>query len=115
MFNFAQWLMPIWVSIRAAPKEERDPCPVFVPAVWWQGCDLMKDPRFRIINRACFFSVACLSVEEMCDLQERFRLRAKGLDHWERDSNRLDRELAKQENNGRWWVVSVYEWESGLD
>lgn len=51
----------------------------------------------------------------MCALQHRFRTRAKGLDHWQRDSDPLDSLLAGPRNRGRWWVVTVYEWESGLD
>ena len=103
------------MTIRAAPKEDGDSCIVISSAVWWWGWDLMEDPRFRVIDPVYFYSVACLSVKEMCELQERFRPRAEGLDHWKRDSDRLDRELQGAENYGRWWVVSVYEWESGLD
>lgn len=107
--------MPIWVAIRAAPKEDGDSCVVFNPAVWWRGSDLMEDPRFRITDPAYFYSIACLDLKEMRDLQNRFRPRAEGLDHWKRDSDRLDKELGDPENTGRWWLVSVYEWESGLD
>jgi hypothetical protein len=107
--------MPINVTIRAAPLKDGDSCPVFNPAVWWRGWDLMEDPRFRVTDPTYFYSVACLRVDEMRELQERFRPRAEGLDHWKRDSDRLDRELQGAENYGRWWVVSVYEWESGLD
>ncbi len=106
--------MPIEVSLRAVPKGDGDPCPAFNTAVWWRGGDLMKDPRFRVTDPVYFYS-ACLSVDEMRELQEGFRPRAEGLDHWKRDSDRLDRELQSAENYGRWWVVSIYEWESGLD
>jgi hypothetical protein len=107
--------MPIWVNIRAAPQQDGESCSFFNPAVWWWGWDLMRDPRFRVIDPFYFHSVACLGLKEMRELQERFRPRAEGLDHWKRDSDRLDEELANPENSGRWWVVSVYEWESGLD
>ena len=107
--------MPIWVSLHGAPKEDGDSCPVFNPAVWWPGWELIKDARFRVTDSAYFYSVACLSVDEMGELQDRYRHRAEGLDHWKRDSDRLDRELAGAENYGRYWVVSVYEWESGVD
>jgi hypothetical protein len=57
----------------------------------------MKDPRFRVTDPIYFYSVAFLDLEEM------------------RESDRLDNELGNRENGGHWWVVSVYEWESGLD
>jgi hypothetical protein len=75
----------------------------------------MKDPRFRVTDPIYFYSVAFLDLEEMRELQGRFRSRAEGLDHWKRESDRLDNELGNRENGGHWWVVSVYEWESGLD
>jgi hypothetical protein len=102
--------MPMWVNIRAAPQKDGEPCPFFNPAVWWRGLNLMGDPRFRVIEPDYF--VACLSVKEMRELQERFRPRASGVDHWDRDVERLDKELRK---DGRWWVVSIYEWDSGYD
>ena len=107
--------MPIWVSVRAAPKEDGDACPVFNPAVWWKAKDLMEDPRFRVTDRIYWYSIACLDQKDMRELQERFRPRAQSIDHWRRDSDRLDALLADRENSGRWWVVTVYEWESGLD
>jgi hypothetical protein len=75
----------------------------------------MKDPRFRIIDPAYFYAVACLSVDEMRELQSQYRPRAEGLDHWKDGSDRLDSELQGGENSGRWWLVSVYEWESGVE
>lgn len=51
----------------------------------------------------------------MREFQDRFRSRAKGIDHWERDSDQPDNLLADPENEGRWWVVTVYEWESGVE
>lgn len=107
--------MPIAVTIRAVPMKDGDSCPVFNPAIWWQGWDLMKDPRFRVIDPACYYSVGCLDVEDMRELQERYRPPAAGLDHWQRDSDRLDNELRGAARYGRWWVVTVYEWESGVD
>ena len=107
--------MGIEVVIRAAPKEDGDPCLVFDPVYWWRGRDLMGDSRFRVIDPAYFYSIACLSGKEMIELQERFRPRAEGLDHWKLDSDRLDSELGNPRNNGRWWVVSVFEWDRGLD
>jgi|SRR5581483_19026 len=107
--------MPIRVTIRAAAMEDREPCAVFCPAIWWPGWDLMKDPRFRVIDPAYFYSVACLSVKEMRELQDRYRPRAEGLEHWKRDCDRLDRELEGADNYHRWWLVAVYEWESGVE
>ena len=107
--------MPIRVTIRAVPKEDGETCSVFNPAIWWPGWDLMKDVRFRVVDPVYFYSVACLSVDEMRELQDQYRPRAEGLDHWKIGSDRLDSELRRAENRGRWWLVSVYEWESGVE
>lgn len=103
------------VTIRGAPREDGDTCPVFQPASWWDPYDLMKDSRFRITDRGYHYSVACLNREEMSELQEKFRPRAEGIDHWKRDSDLLDANLTGHANNDRWWLVTLYEWDSGVD
>ena len=75
----------------------------------------MRDPRFRILDPAYWHSIACLDQTDMRQLQNHFRPRAEGIAHWRRDSDRLDSLLADPQNGGRWWVVSVYEWESGIE
>lgn len=107
--------MPLWVSIRGAPIIDRDECPVFNPAVWWKAEDLLGDGRFRVLDPIFHHSVASLTREEMRDLQERFRPLAEGVAHWKRDSDRLDSSLRDRETSGRFWVVSVYEWQSEFD
>jgi len=104
----------IRVTIRGAPREDGDPCPVFQPA-WWHPYDLVKDSRFRVVDPVYYYSVASLNRQEMRELQERFRPHTERVDHWKRDSDQLDRNLTDHANNERWWLVSVYEWESGVE
>jgi hypothetical protein len=106
--------MPIGVGIRSTPQEDGDHCAFFNNAVWWNSRDLMEDPRFRQMNPSCWFSVACLNTEEMRELQDRYRYTGN-LEHFKQDSDRLDSLLADINNVGPWWVVEVYEWETGLD
>jgi hypothetical protein len=108
--------MPLWVSIRGAPMTEGDSCPVFNPAVWWRAESLIDDIRFRLIDGVCHYSIACLSRDEMRDLQERFRFPYSEITkHWMFESDRLDSCLSDEMMSGRWWVVAIYEWESGID
>ncbi len=107
--------MPLWVAIRAAPLKAGDSCPVFNPAVWWKAEDLLNDARFRVVDRLYYHSVACLYHQEMRDLQRKFQRYAAVTDHWQRESDRLDRLLDNPEMSGRCWVITIYEWESGLD
>jgi len=103
--------MPIEITIWKTPKKDGETCAIFNP-FWWRNGDLMRDPRFRVIDPDYFYSIGCLSVKEMRELQDLYRPRTTGLDHWETPSDRLDKELQGAENEGRWWVVSVYEWEN---
>ena len=107
--------MPLWVGIREVPTTDGDRCSVFNPAVWWKAEDLMKDPRFRVTDSSFWYSIGCLSTDELRTLQKQFRRVASITEHWTRDSDRLDVLLADPDKSGRWWVVTVYEWESGVE
>lgn len=107
--------MPLWVGIRGAPVNDGDACPVFNPAVWWKASILTEDVRFRVVNAQYFYSVACLGREDICTLQERFRPYAELVENWKLESDRLNACLADDQHSGRWWVVTIYEWESGVD
>ena len=97
------------ITLRESAAENGQRCAYFDRTFWWRAADLFDDSRFRVFDRACFHGVACLSTREMVELQDRFR--PDGGPH-QRESDRLDRALA--EGGARWWVVSVYEWESGF-
>jgi hypothetical protein len=60
------------------------------------------------------YRVTCLNCHEMREFQNRFRSRAQGLDHWQRDADHLDALLADPRNARRLWRVVVYEWDSGI-
>jgi hypothetical protein len=82
--------MPLWVGIRAAPMEDGDSCPVFNPAVWWQPDHFWRDAPFRGIDPVFYYSIACLDLKEIRDLQVRFHRFAEITDNWKRESDRLD-------------------------
>jgi hypothetical protein len=103
--------MPLAVTIREAAQDNGERCAFFDTAFWWDPAALMKDPRFRVLDRACYYGVASFMTKEMKELQNRFRPAAEHLQ--KRESDRLDLNL--DEDGDRWWVVTVYEWESGLD
>lgn len=107
--------MALWVGIRGVPTEDGDYCPVFNPAVWWKPWEIWKDPRFRVVDPIYYRAIACLEREEMQDFQQRFQHYAKITDHWKDDSDRLDQYLNDPKMSGRLWVVTIYEWESGID
>ena len=104
--------MPLWVSIRAIPTDDGEACAVFNPAAWWHPSDFMRDKRFRVVEPNYYLAVACLQVDEMRELQAKYRPYAQDVEHWKTESDRLDGLLAGPE---RYWHVAIYEWESGLD
>ena len=102
--------MPIVVTLRESAAHNGERCAFFDRVWWWPVVDLMGDSRFRVLDRASYYGVACLSTEEIRELQDRFR---SNHGPHKRESDRLDCSLV--EGGARWWVISVYEWESGYD
>ncbi|HWB83711.1 MAG TPA: hypothetical protein VG675_06200 [Bryobacteraceae bacterium] len=87
----------------------------FDRANWWDPWSLYKDPRFRVLDPIYYEAVACLNASEMHELQNRFRARATAGSDWLAESQRLDSLLAGAKHFERWWMVEVFEWESGID
>ena len=105
--------MAFGISIHGVPKRDGEAVPVFDNVVWWDERALMKDIRFRPIDSPGYRDyVACLSFEEMLELQHRYGAQAWG--RFKLESERLGNCLADQSGNVRWWVVTVFEWESGF-
>ncbi len=102
------------VMLRGAPQKDGEACPVFFSVSWWDYDALMKDSRFRVTDPELYQAVACLRPEEIRELQDRYRSQA-WTELLRRESDRLDDCVADRPDNFRWWVVSVFEWESGLD
>jgi hypothetical protein len=95
----------------AASQQNGERCAYFDDAKWWDALVLRDDPRFRIMDYPTCYGVGCLSTEDMRKIQDRFRP-VPG-DYWKRESDRLHGKLSEAAN--RWWVVVMYEWESGID
>jgi len=102
------------IMLRGAPQKDGEACPVIFSVPWWNYRDLMHDTRFRVTDPSDYMAVACLTSEEVRELQDRYRSKAD-LEHMKLASAKLDGYVADEPDNFRWWVVTVFAWESGLE
>jgi hypothetical protein len=113
--------MPLWVSIRSVPREDGEACIVINPVIWWDPWELSHDPRFRVINPNYLCAVACVNTKEMREMRDHYRHKCAGSERCLAEASRLDEALHSPlesrpwDDEYRWFVITVYEWESGLD